>query len=83
MLLTGQVFTIMCNVADNDKIAKIVKATDKYLYNPNCGGYLLNNNFNELFNNKIENTEANYNDKKEDVKEIKQEENIEEEYKWW
>lgn len=48
MLLTGQVFTIMCDVAPVDKIPMIVKAADKYLYNPNCGGYLLNNNFNEL-----------------------------------
>lgn len=48
MLLTGQVFTIMCNVASDEYIPMIVKAADKYLYNPKCGGYLLNNNFNEL-----------------------------------
>ena len=48
MLLTGQVFTIMGGVADSNQISKIVKASDKYLYKPNCGGYLLNNNFNEV-----------------------------------
>lgn len=48
MLLTGQVFTIMGDIASDDQIKKIIKAADKYLFNKNCGGYLLNNNFNEL-----------------------------------
>ena len=48
MLLTGQVFTIMGGVAPNDRIPAIINAADKYLYNPNCGGYLLNNDFHEL-----------------------------------
>ena len=48
MLLTGQVFTIMGNIADEEKILKITKSADKLLYNPNVGGYLLNNDFNEL-----------------------------------
>ena len=48
MLLTGQVFTIMGNVAPVNRIPAIIKAADKYLYNPSCGGYLLNNDFKEL-----------------------------------
>ena len=48
MLLTGQVFAIMGDVATDEQIKKIVKACDKYLYNPSIGGYVLNNDFNEL-----------------------------------
>ncbi len=48
MILTGQVFTIMSNIATNDQVTEIIKAADKYLYNEAVGGYRLNTNFNEL-----------------------------------
>ena len=32
MMLTGQVFTIMNNVATNEQVSEITKAADCYLY---------------------------------------------------
>ncbi len=48
MMLTGQVFSVMSKVATNEQVAEIVKAVDKYLYNPSVGGYRLNTDFEEL-----------------------------------
>lgn len=48
MMLTGQVFAIMGNVAKDAQIQKIVKAADHYLYRGAIGGYRLNTNFHEL-----------------------------------
>lgn len=48
MMLTGQVFAIMGNVATEDQICKITKSTDHYLYTPEIGGYRLNTDFHEL-----------------------------------
>ncbi len=48
MMLTGQVFAIMGNVAENAQIQKIVKSADHYLYQKEIGGYRLNTNFHEL-----------------------------------
>lgn len=47
-MLTGQVFAIMGNVAENAQIQKIVKSADHYLYQKEIGGYRLNTNFHEL-----------------------------------
>ena len=48
MMLTGQVFAIMGNVATDQQIEYISKAADKYLYKESIGGYRLNTNFKEL-----------------------------------
>ncbi|MDE5939474.1 MAG: cellobiose phosphorylase [Lachnospiraceae bacterium] len=48
MMLTGQVFAIMGGVAEDEHIAKIVKAADRYLYRKEIGGYRLNTDFEEL-----------------------------------
>lgn len=48
MMLTGQVFSIMGNVASNDQIRKIVNSADHYLYRKEIGGYRLNTDFHEL-----------------------------------
>jgi cellobiose phosphorylase len=51
MTLTGQVFTIMGNVATNEQIKKIIQASNYYLKDDKVGGYRLNTNFNELKTN--------------------------------
>ena len=48
MMLTGQVFSIMGNVADPTQIQQIVKSADHYLYRKEIGGYRLNTDFHEL-----------------------------------
>ena len=48
MMLTGQVFAIMSGVAPKDRIQKITKAADHYLYREEIGGYRLNTDFHEL-----------------------------------
>lgn len=48
MMLTGQVFTIMSNTANEDQVRSIIKACDNYLYDESVGGYKLNTNFNEI-----------------------------------
>ncbi len=48
MMLTGQVFAIMGKVANKEQIKRIVKASDKYLYREEIGGYRLNTNFHEF-----------------------------------
>lgn len=48
MMLTGQVFTIMSNIATEKQVKEIVKAADNYLYDKEVGGYRLNTNFKEL-----------------------------------
>lgn len=48
MMLTGQVFSIMSEVATDKQVQEIVKAADKYLYDEAIGGYRLNTNFNEI-----------------------------------
>ena len=48
MMLTGQVFSIMSHIADQEQIAKITKSADHYLYSPEIGGYRLNTDFHEL-----------------------------------
>ena len=47
MMLTGQVFSIMGQVADQEKTAAIVKSADRYLYRKEVGGYRLNTDFQE------------------------------------
>ncbi len=48
MMLTGQVFTIMSGTATKEQTQKIIKASDKYLYKKEVGGYRLNTDFGEL-----------------------------------
>ena len=48
MMLTGQVFAIMGNVATESQISSIVRSADHYLYRKEIGGYRLNTDFHEL-----------------------------------
>lgn len=48
MMLTGQVFAIMGDVATKEQIRAIVKSADHYLYCKEIGGYRLNTDFHEL-----------------------------------
>lgn len=48
MMLTSQVFSIMCGTATNEQIEAITKSADKYLFNKEQGGYMLNTNFHEV-----------------------------------
>lgn len=48
MILTGQVFTVMADVATDEQVLEIIKASDKYLYDEKIGGYRLNTNFKEV-----------------------------------
>lgn len=47
MMLTGQVFTIMSGTADDEKVKRICKSADKYLFDAKAGGYRLNTDFGE------------------------------------
>lgn len=47
MTLTGQVFTLMSGIANDDQVEKIVQAADHYLYEEAVGGYKLNTYFGE------------------------------------
>ncbi|PKK81137.1 MAG: cellobiose phosphorylase, partial [Thermoplasmata archaeon HGW-Thermoplasmata-2] len=47
MTLTGQVFTLMSGIANEDQVEKIVQAADRYLYEETVGGYKLNSYFGE------------------------------------
>ncbi|MBO4887854.1 MAG: cellobiose phosphorylase [Firmicutes bacterium] len=48
MMLTGQVFAIMSGIATEEQIRSICENADKYLYDPDNGGYRLNTDFHEL-----------------------------------
>lgn len=48
MMLTGQVFTIMNEIATNEQVVEIIKAADQYLYDKTVGGYKLNTDFKEV-----------------------------------
>ena len=48
MMLTGQVFTVMCQIATKEQVAEIIKACDEYLYDAQVGGYKLNTDFKEV-----------------------------------
>lgn len=48
MMLTGQVFTVMSGTATKEQTEKIIRASDKYLYDKKVGGYRLNTDFGEL-----------------------------------
>ena len=45
MTLTGQVFPVMSGLADSDDIPKVVDSVQKYLKDPDLGGYRLNSDF--------------------------------------
>ena len=48
MTLTGQVFSIMGNVASEERVESIVKAVDEYLFDLKVGGCRLNSDFKEV-----------------------------------
>jgi cellobiose phosphorylase len=48
MTLTGQTFALMSGVATDEQAREIVKAADRYLYDPGVGGYRLNTDFGEV-----------------------------------
>lgn len=48
MTLTGQVFSVMGNVASEERVKFIVKAVDKYLFDLKIGGCRLNSDFKEV-----------------------------------
>ena len=48
MTLTGQVFSIMGNVASKERVKSIVKAVDEYLFDLKVGGCRLNSDFKEV-----------------------------------
>jgi cellobiose phosphorylase len=45
MTLTSQVFTLMGGVATDEQARQVVRAADRYLYDPKVGGYRLNTDF--------------------------------------
>ncbi|MBN1136120.1 MAG: cellobiose phosphorylase [Anaerolineae bacterium] len=45
MTLTGQVFALMGGIATDEQARQIVRAADRYLYDPKVGGYRLNTDF--------------------------------------
>jgi cellobiose phosphorylase len=45
MTLTGQVFALMGGIATDEQARQIVQAADRYLHDPNVGGYRLNTDF--------------------------------------
>lgn len=47
MMLTGQVFSIMGGVADDNQVRSICESADAYLYQEKIGGYRLNTDFKE------------------------------------
>ena len=47
-MLTGQVFTVMADVATDEQVVAIAKSADKYLYDEAIGGYRLNTDFKEV-----------------------------------
>jgi cellobiose phosphorylase len=51
MTLTGQVFALMGGIATNEQAREIVRAADRYLYEPTMGGYRLNTDFGEVLLN--------------------------------
>lgn len=48
MMLTGQVFAVMSGTATKEQTEKIIRASDRYLYQKEVGGYRLNTDFGEL-----------------------------------
>lgn len=48
MTLTGQVFPILSGVATEEQVKAIVKAVNKYLKDPEIGGYRLNTDFGDV-----------------------------------
>jgi cellobiose phosphorylase len=48
MTLTGQTFTLMGGVATDAQAAEVVRAVDRYLYDPTVGGPRLNTDFGDV-----------------------------------
>ncbi len=49
MTLTGQVFAIMKGTADKDLAKEIARSVDRFLYDPELGGYRLNTDFGRIY----------------------------------
>ena len=47
MTLTGQVFALMGGIATDEQALDVVRAVDRYLFDPKVGGYRLNTDFGE------------------------------------
>ena len=48
MMLTSQVFSVMCGTASDEQVVQIAASADKYLYFKERGGYALNTDFHEV-----------------------------------
>ncbi len=48
MMLTGQVFTMLSGTASKEQETKVIRAADRYLFDPERGGYCLNTDFKEV-----------------------------------
>jgi cellobiose phosphorylase len=48
MTLTGQVFTLMGRVATDGQAREMIRAADRYLLDPQIGGYRLNTDFDQV-----------------------------------
>jgi cellobiose phosphorylase len=51
MTLTGQVFPLMGGVATDEQAREMIRAADRYLFDPAGGGYRLNTDFGEVLLN--------------------------------
>jgi cellobiose phosphorylase len=51
MTLTGQVFAMMGDVATDEQAREMIRAADRYLFDPAVGGYRLNTDFGEVLLN--------------------------------
>jgi cellobiose phosphorylase len=48
MTLTGQVFSTLCGIANDDQVREIIRSVSKYLKDPKLGGIRLNTDFMEV-----------------------------------
>lgn len=48
IMLTSQVFAIMCGTATEEQIVSVTKSADQYLFDAGQGGYRLNTDFHEI-----------------------------------
>lgn len=48
MMLTGQVFTLFSGTATEEQAESVIRAADRYLFDPKRGGFCLNTDFHEV-----------------------------------
>ncbi len=51
MTLTGQVFTLLCGIADQEQAKQLIRSVDHYLVDPAVGGPRLNTDFKDVLLN--------------------------------